>query len=426
MSINVLIIGGGGREHALAWAISRSPMVDQIYACPGSDGMSSVATPVPVAPTHLDELADWALENKIGLTVVGPEVYLEMGIVDIFQAKGLTVFGPTRQAARLEWSKVEAKEFMARHHIPTAAFQVFDHADTALQFIRTGDGPWVIKADGLAAGKGVVVTGDREEALEAVLSMMVQGKFGASGTRVVIEEMMVGEELSLLVITDGQDYRLLAPAQDHKRIGEGDTGQNTGGMGAYSPTTLMNDELRKEILSSIVGPTIDGMRQEGTPFTGVLYVGLMLTKEGPKVVEYNVRFGDPETQAILPLLLTDLTELFLAATHKTLGAFPALQWRPGHSACVVMASGGYPGDYTKGIPINGLESTKNDGDTLVFHAGTRKSNGQWITDGGRVLNVVGYGVTISEALAKAYAAIDAISFSGAQYRRDIGWRELRR
>lgn len=425
MAINVLIIGGGGREHALAWAVSRSSQVGAIYAAPGSDGMAALAKPVAIAPNRAEELADWAMAHEIGLTIVGPEVYLEQGIVDVFRAKGLPIFGPTRSAACLEWSKVAAKMFMARHHIPTASFHIFNKAEDALDYIHTHLGPWVIKADGLAAGKGVVVTADRSEAIHAVESMMIEGRFGASGERIVIEELMTGEELSLLVITDGKDYRMLVPAQDHKRIGEGDTGPNTGGMGAYAPTTLLNDALRRQIEETIVAPTIHGMHEEGNPFTGVLYVGLMLTIDGPKVVEYNVRFGDPETQAILPLLASDPLELFLAATNGHLGEYPELTWRAGHTACIVLASEGYPGEYVKGVPIGGLEPLQS-GNVLVFHAGTRYTEGKWRNDGGRVLNVVGIGTTLSMALNNAYQAIESIDFNGVQYRRDIGWRELQR
>lgn len=425
MAINVLILGGGGREHALAWAVSRSPLAGTIYATPGSDGMAALAQSVPIPPTQPKELADWAVKNHIGLTIVGPEVYLEQGIVDVFQERGLLIFGPSRQAARLEWSKVAAKEFMAEHNIPTAAFKVFDEAETAIQYIHSTKGPWVIKADGLAAGKGVTVTSDMTEALGTVESMMINGKFGSSGHRIVIEDMLYGEELSLLAITDGKSYRLLVPAQDHKRVGAGDTGPNTGGMGAYAPTTLMNPDLRRRIEETIVKPSIDGMSKEGTPFVGVLYVGLMLTPEGPKVVEYNVRFGDPETQAILPLLTSDLLALFLSASQGTLENHPVLEWRSGHAACVVMASGGYPGDYDKGVPIHGLELPQ-DNDLIVFHAGTRCAQGTWQTDGGRVLNVVGLGSTLQEALDKAYAAISKIMFNGAHYRHDIGWREIAR
>jgi phosphoribosylamine--glycine ligase len=420
----ILIIGGGGREHALAWGMARSTSVEKIYAAPGSDGMAEIAECIQIDPNQLEKLADWAERSSIDLTVVGPEAYLEKGIVDTFQSRGLVIFGPTRAAAQLEWSKVFAKEFMARHHIPTAAFEVFDQAEAAEDYLHHSSGPWVIKADGLAAGKGVVVADTIDEAIAAVREMMLAKKFGAAGGRIVIEEKLEGDELSLLAIADGERLRPLLPAQDHKRVGDGDTGPNTGGMGAYSPTVLLTPELAHQIYEEILEPTIRGMKAEGTPFKGVLYAGLMLTKDGPKVIEYNVRFGDPETQAIIPLLESDLVELFMAAVKGELDRFEALRWRQAYAACVVIASGGYPGSYEKGCPIFGLDG--KDPHTIIFHAGTRRQNDQWVNDGGRVLNVVGIGKTIKDALNFAYNKVNQISFSGSQFRKDIGWRELRR
>lgn len=420
----LLLIGGGGREHALAWGMARSTSVEKIYAAPGSDGMAEIAERIDIDPNQPELLAEWAEQASIDLTVVGPEVYLEQGIVDTFQGRGLSIFGPTRAAAQLEWSKVFAKEFMARHGIPTASFKVFNQAEAAEEYLHNSPGPWVIKADGLAAGKGVVVADSLAEAIQAVREIMRDKKFGEAGGHVVIEEKLEGDELSLLAIADGESLIPLLPAQDHKRVGDGDTGPNTGGMGAYSPTVLLTPELSQQIYEEILLPTIQGMKEEGTPFTGVLYAGLMLTDSGPKVIEYNVRFGDPETQAIIPLLETDLVKLFTAAVKGELNQFEELKWREAYAACVVLASGGYPGAYEKGQPIFGLN--QNDKDTLVFHAGTRCQNGQWVNDGGRVLNVVGIGKTIREALNLAYEKANKISFNGYHFRKDIGWRELRR
>lgn len=420
----VLIVGGGGREHALAWGIARSKSVGEIFAAPGSDGMAGLAECVRIDPGQPELLAEWAEKNAIDLTVIGPEIYLEKGIVDAFKRRGLPVFGPSRAAASLEWSKVFAKEFMARHQVPTASFEVFDNALSAREYINNTPGPWVIKADGLAAGKGVIVADSREDALLAIDETMVDRKFGAAGQRVVIEEKLEGDELSLLAISDGKTFRSLLPAQDHKRVGDGDQGPNTGGMGAYAPTVLLTQELARQIDREVLLPTIRGLAEEGTPFIGVLYAGLMLTAEGPKVIEYNVRFGDPETQAIIPLLETDLFDLFVAAVNGKLEQFPELVWKKAFAACVVMASGGYPGNYDKGLSITGLDVLEPD--AMVFHAGTRLKDGEWQTDGGRVLNIVGLGSGISEALEAAYKMVCGIRFNGAHYRKDIGWRELHR
>lgn len=425
MGKRVLVIGNGGREHALVWALSRSPEVEEVFVAPGSDGMGQLAVKAPVDANNLEALAKWAKDSRMDLTVVGPEAYLESGLTDVFRKQGLTVFGPTKAAAQLESSKVFAKEFMARHRIPTAQFKVFDNFKEAEAYIKTTDGPWVVKADGLAAGKGVVVADHREEALAAVETMMVSHKFGAAGNRVVIEEKLAGEELSVLAVTDGREFRLLAPAQDHKRIGDGDLGPNTGGMGAYAPTVLLQPGLEQRICREVLEPAIRGILDEGAPFVGVLYAGLMLTPEGPQVIEFNVRFGDPETQAVLPLLESDFYLLLQAAATGKLHELPELKWQNASAACVVMASRGYPGDYEGGVPITGLDQSE-DNQALVFHAGTRLTDQGWLTNGGRVLNVVGLGKTLDEALVHAYQRIEAISFNGAQYRRDIGWRELQR
>ncbi|HHZ20698.1 MAG TPA: phosphoribosylamine--glycine ligase [Firmicutes bacterium] len=421
----VLVVGSGGREHALVWALARSPEVERIYTTPGNEGMAQLAVKVQVNADDPEALARWAKENRIDLTVVGPEAFLAKGLADTFQNHGLAVFGPTKAAARLESSKVFAKEFMARHRIPTAKFKVFDDYNEAAAYIQSTPGPWVVKADGLAAGKGVVVANNRKEALAAVEAMMVSQRFGQAGNRVVIEEKLDGEELSVMAVTDGREFRMLLPAQDHKRVGDGDQGPNTGGMGAYAPTTLLTPGLKQRIAQEILAPAINGIAAEGAPFVGVLYAGLMITPDGPQVIEFNVRFGDPETQAVLVLIESDLYKLLDAAANGRLQEHPELKWREGAAACVVMASGGYPGDYSSGLPITGLDTLEGD-ETVIFHAGTRLVDGTWVTNGGRVLNVVGLGKTLADALDQAYRRIETIKFSGAHFRRDIGWRELQR
>jgi phosphoribosylamine--glycine ligase len=420
----VLIVGGGGREHSLAWALSRSPRVGKIYSSGGSDAMSSFAKRIEITPENTEKLAEWADEKGIDLTVIGPEAYLALGITDSFQERGLAVFGPSKQATRLESSKIFAKEFMARNNIPTASFRIFTGHEEAVSYINETPGPWVIKADGLAAGKGVVVADKRQEAINAIDEMMLGQRFGEAGQAIVIEEKMIGEELSLLAIADGKNYRTLLPAQDHKRVGEEDTGPNTGGMGAYSPTSLMTPDLEARIKREIIEPVLRGMAAEGSPFSGVLYTGLMITADGPKVVEFNVRFGDPETQAILPLMESDAYTLFEAAAHGMIDKIPAIVWKNAFSVCVVIAAGGYPGSYNKGDIINGLDTV--DEDLIMFHAGTCLKDGKWLSNGGRVLNVVGVGSNMKDALTKVYRGIEKIHFNECYYRRDIGWREIHR
>ena len=420
----VLIVGGGGREHAIAWALSRSPRVEKIYSSGGSDVMSSLAERIEILPENTEKLAEWADKHRIDLTVIGPEAYLALGITDSFQKHGLAVFGPSKHAARLESSKIFAKEFMARHNIPTASFRIFTQHQDAIAYINETPGPWVIKADGLAAGKGVVVADKPQEAIDAIDEMMVGERFGDAGHAVVIEEKMIGEELSLLAITDGNNYHTLLPAQDHKRVGEKDTGPNTGGMGAYAPTSLMTSALENRIRSEIIEPVLRGMAKEGSPFSGVLYTGLMITDEGPKVVEFNVRFGDPETQAILPLMESDAYSLFEAAALRKLDKISAIEWKNAFAVCVVIAAGGYPGPYNKGDIISGLDITEED--LILFHAGTCLKNGNWLSNGGRVINVVGIGSSIKDALDKVYQGVGKIQFNACHYRQDIGWREIHR
>ncbi len=421
--MRVLIIGGGGREHALAWKLAQSPQVQNIYVAPGNGG-----TTLNIPTSNLGEamlrtpvaLAAFASAENIDLTVVGPEAPLADGVVDVFQAAGLRCFGPTRAAARLECSKAYAKDFMARHHIPTAAYAVFDDYGRACAHLRTVDYQVVIKASGLAAGKGVIVPADIREAEAALRSIMVERTFGSAGDEVIIEERLDGPELSVLAFSDGAHAVLMPAAQDHKRAYDGDRGPNTGGMGAYAPAPLATAELLDEVQRTVLQPTLDGMQSAGTPYIGVLYAGLMLTRAGLRVLEFNCRFGDPETQVILPLLASDLADTLSDCVEGRLAA-AAPRWRSGSAATVVAASGGYPGGYTTGHPIHGIEQAEALPETVVFQAGTRRSaNGQLLTDGGRVLAVTGTGTDLRQALARAYAGIECIDFEGMHYRRDIG------
>jgi phosphoribosylamine--glycine ligase len=422
--MKVLIIGSGGREHVLTWTIKQSPKVTKIYCAPGNGGMADIAECVEIKAEDIPGLLKFAEEKAIDLTVVGPEAPLAAGIVDEFEKAGLKVFGPNKAAAQLEGSKVFAKEFMKRHGIPTAGFQVFDNKEAAAKFLdalKKDDFPVVIKAEGLAAGKGVLICRNIEEAGVAVAQIMAEKVFKSAGDRIVIEEFLEGEEASILAISDGKNFVMLDSSQDHKRIFDNDEGPNTGGMGAYSPAPVVTPELFQTIAQQVIKPTIDGMRKDGTPFKGVLYAGLMLTADGPKVLEYNVRFGDPEAQAVLPRLKTDLLDVMLAACDGKL-AGTVLEWDPRSCVCVVMASGGYPGDYEKGKEIFGLDAVKERKDAVVFHAGTQLEGGKIVTSGGRVLGVTSLGATIEEAIRKAYQAVAKIKFEKCFYRRDIGHR----
>ena len=422
--MKVLVIGGGGREHAIVWKLAQSPLVSKIYCVPGNGGIAAIAENVALDTKNLDGLADFAASHKIDLTVVGPDAFLAEGTVDRFKRRGLLIYGPTQAAARLEWSKVFAKQFMERHRIPTAAFRTFTEPEAAKDFIRNTGKPCAVKADGLAAGKGVIVARDPETACLAVDRIMNERRFGASGAAIVIEELLEGEEVSLLAFCDGKTAVPMLPAQDHKRIGDGDTGPNTGGMGTYAPTTALIPELTERVIREILNPTVAAMRDEGTPFCGVLYLGLMLTAQGPKVIEYNARFGDPETQVILPLLESDLAQIFMDSIKGSLDP-STVHWKSGTTAvCVVAASAGYPEGYETGKPILGLDNVR---DSLVFHAGTRLlPDGGLVTAGGRVLNVVHLGPDIGTAIHGAYTDLDRIRFEGMYYRKDIAGRELER
>jgi phosphoribosylamine--glycine ligase len=423
--MKILVVGSGGREHVLAWKIKQSPKVKEVFCAPGNGGISELATCVDIASDDVLALRDFAIKNKIDLTIVGPEAPLVKGIVDLFQKESLAIFGPTQKAAQLEGSKVFAKEFMKRHNIPTAAFQSFDSLDKAKAYLKNKKFPLVIKADGLAAGKGVVICQNIDEAHQALHQMMAEKIFKAAGEKVIIEDCLQGEEASILAISDGERYVVLDSSQDHKRIFDDDLGPNTGGMGAYSPAPVVTKDLMTSIVFNIIGPTIQGMRKEGMPFQGVLYAGVMVTKGGPKVLEYNVRLGDPETQAVLPRLKTDLVDLCLASSKGQLNSF-SLQWDPRSCTCVVMSARGYPGVYEKGKVISGLQDAAKLKDTLVFHAGTKKQGQDIVTSGGRVLGVTSLGEGIEKAIENTYRAVEKISFDGCFFRRDIGAKALKR
>jgi phosphoribosylamine--glycine ligase len=426
--MNVLVIGSGGREHAIVWKLRQSPRVQALYCAPGNAGIGLQAEPVPLKPTDIAGLLRFARENRIDLTVVGPEQPLVLGIVDEFERSGLRVFGPSMGAAKLEGSKAFAKEFLARHRIPTARFESFsvDQRAAAERFIDKSALPIVVKADGLAAGKGVIVCETRGAALQALGDMMVRKSLGSAGEKVVIEEYLAGEEASIFAITDGERFVTLAAAQDHKRILDGDQGKNTGGMGAYAPAPLITKELQKKIEEEIVSPTLEGMKAEGVPFRGCLYCGLMITEEGPKIIEYNCRFGDPEAQVVVPLIDGDFAGLLMSVAVRNLD-LSLIKQHPASAVCVVMASRGYPDDYETGKVIHGLDSFSPNEGIVVFHAGTRSDGKAIVTSGGRVLGVtaIGYDYDLNGTIASAYRAISKITFDGAYYRSDIGQKALR-
>lgn len=424
--MKVLVVGGGGREHAFVWKLAQSPWVERVYAVPGNAGIAQTATCLSLSlGPPFESLLDFVVAEGIDLTVVGPEAPLVQGIVDAFEARGLAIHGPTAAAAQLEGSKAFAKERMRRYGIPTAAYRVFDDPESAIAYLREVGAPVVVKADGLAAGKGTVVCATLDEALSAVNAIMKQRCFGDAGKRLLVEECLFGEEASFIVLCDGQTAFPLASAQDHKRIGEADQGPNTGGMGAYSPTPVLDEVLTERLMTEVVLPLLKGMASEGTPYKGFLYVGVMVTSTGPKVLEFNCRLGDPEAQVILPRLASDLVPALEASLAGTLDRI-VLEWRPEACVCVVMASGGYPGAYRTGYPIRGLDAANARPDTMVFHAGTALVEGQWVTHGGRVLGVTALGKDLREAVRRAYEAVGDISFQDAYYRRDIGYRALAR
>lgn len=420
--MKILVVGSGGREHALAWRLARSPSAREVLAAPGNPGIESVAKCFPVAADDFSGLLRLVAEEKVDFTVVGPEAQYAAGIVDKFAKEKRFIFGPTAAAARLESSKAFAKRLMAKHKIPTAEFRVFDHVEQALGYVAAAVPPLVVKADGLAAGKGVTVCRTTEEAVEAVKGAMERRSFGDSGARVVVEECLTGPEVSVMALTDGERILAFPPAQDHKRVGDGDTGPNTGGMGAFCPVPAVGEDLLRRIETEILVPIVHAMKREGHPFSGLLYAGLMLTPSGPKVIEFNVRFGDPETQVLLPLVEGDFAALLAGVARGRLepGDF-AVASRA--AACVVAASGGYPGPFRKGEPIAGLEDLDGEKDVLVFHAGTaRDKDGRIVTAGGRVLGITATGSDVRSARDRAYRAAERIRFAGMHYRKDIAAR----
>ncbi len=425
--MRVLIIGGGGREHALAWKVAQSPKVDKVYVAPGNAGTAKEdkLENIPIDAEDVDTLLEFALREAIELTIVGPEAPLVAGVVDRFQASGLRIFGPGASAAALEGSKAFTKDFLARHQIPTAAYGAFTDLDEAVAYVKQQGAPIVVKADGLAAGKGVVLAQTEQQAIDACRDMLAGGAFGEAGRRVVVEEFLSGEEASFIVMVDGEHVLPLATSQDHKARDEGDSGPNTGGMGAYSPAPVVTDELHRRIMDEVIWPTVRGMATDGKPYCGFLYAGLMIAADGsPRVLEYNVRFGDPETQPIMLRLKSDLVDLCEAALDGRLDQTQA-EWDPRASLGVVLAAGGYPGSYEKGDVITGLDTVQGN-ETRIFHAGTRSEGGDIVTSGGRVLCVCALGGDVAEAQRRAYAVADKISWKGIYYRRDIGHRAIAR
>lgn len=423
--MKVLVVGGGGREHALVWKIAQSPLVTQVFCAPGNPGTADLALNLPIKVDEIDKLLGFAKSEGIDLTVVGPEQPLSLGIVDLFQEYGLKVFGPSRSAARIEASKAFSKDLMQKYQIPTAAYGVFTEVDPALAFIRQTGAPIVVKADGLAAGKGVVVAQTVEEANNAVREMLTGNAFGDAGSRVVIEEFLEGEEASFLVITDGKEVISLASAQDHKAIFDGDQGPNTGGMGAYSPAPVVTTQVHAAAMEQVVQRAVDGMAAEGCPYRGILYAGLMIKDGQVKTLEFNARFGDPECQPLLMRMKSDLVPLLLAVAEGSL-AGRVIEWHDQAAVCVVMAAEGYPGDYPKGDVITGIEAAEELGQVKVFHAGTAEKDGAVVTAGGRVLGVTALGEDVAAAIAQAYRAVDRISWRGVQFRSDIGKKALGR
>lgn len=420
--MNVLVIGSGGREHAICWKLSLSPQVDKIYCLPGNAGMAKTAQCLDT-PANFEALSSLVKKEGIDLTIVGPELPLVDGVVDHFTSLGLKIFGPQAKAALIEGSKVMAKGFMQQHHIPTAKFEVFEDSKEAIKYVQQQKTPTVVKADGLAAGKGVSVCLTEDEAVLSIKRMMEELSFGPAGKRVVIEECLVGEEASIMAFTDGKTVIPMVSAQDHKRIFDDDKGPNTGGMGAYSPAPVVTEQMMARVKSEILEPTIKGLEEEGRKYVGVIYVGLMITREGPKVLEYNARFGDPETQVVLPRLKTDIVEIIQACLEGRLDSIE-LEWDNRAALCVVLASQGYPGEYPTGLEISGLDRASELKGVFLFHAGTRQRNGRLFTSGGRVLGVTALGENIQQAKDLAYLAAQRIHFHGLHYRSDIGHRAL--
>ena len=422
--MKILVIGSGGREHALAWKLRQSPRVDKLYCAPGSAGIRQQAEPVDIAAGEIEKLADFAAREAVDLTVVGPEQPLVQGIADLFDSRGLKVFGPNREAARLEGSKAFAKELMLENGIPTAACEVFSDLEEARRYVGR-DQPCVVKADGLAAGKGVILCSGKAEAEAALDAVMGRKVFGAAGDRVVIEELLIGEEASFMALMDGEDFLPLASSQDHKRIFDGDKGPNTGGMGAYSPAPVVDAAVHEAVVEQVLKPLAAGLRRRGLRYRGVLYAGLMITEDGPRVLEFNCRFGDPECQPIMMRLKSDLPSLLMATAEGRLRQMTA-EWSHQTAVCVVLASAGYPGEVQTGMEISGLDALDSWSDGYAFHAGTKRQGGRWLTGGGRVLGVTALGDTIEEATREAYDGVSRISWEGMHYRQDIARRAMER
>jgi phosphoribosylamine--glycine ligase len=423
--MKILVIGSGGREHALVWKIAQSPLVTKVYCAPGNPGIGQIAENVNIKVDDLPELLAFAKREAIDLTVVGPELPLSLGIVDLFEEYGLKVFGARRNAAFIEASKAFSKDLMKKYNVPTAAYEVFTEVEPAVAFIDRIGTPIVVKADGLAAGKGVIIAQTRDEAVGAVTDMLSGNAFGAAGARVVIEEFLRGEEASFLAFTDGKNIIPLASAQDHKAAFDGDTGPNTGGMGAYSPAPVVTPAIHDKAMAEVMRRTVDGMAAEGRPYRGVLYAGLMIDGDQVKTLEFNARFGDPECQPLLMRMKSDIVPILMAVAEGDIAGVD-IQWHDQAAVCVVMASGGYPGDYRKGDVISGLDRAEQIPDLVVFHAGTAARDGGFVTSGGRVLGVTGRGDTVQAAIAKAYEGVDVIRWEGAHFRTDIGRKALDR
>jgi len=423
--MKVLVIGSGGREHALVWKIAQSPLVDKVYCAPGNPGTGGIAENVAISVDDITRLLAFARTEEIDLTVVGPELPLSLGIVDLFEEYGMKIFGARRNAALIEASKAFAKELMNKYRVPTAAYSVFDRVEPAVAFIDKLGVPIVIKADGLAAGKGVIIARTREEAVGAVTDMLEGNAFGAAGARVVVEEFLTGEEVSFLAFTDGRNIIPLAGAQDHKAVFDGDLGPNTGGMGAYSPAPVLTPAIHDKVMAEVLRRTVDGMAAEGRPYRGVLYAGLMIDGVNIKTLEFNARFGDPECQPLLMRMKSDIVPLLLAVAEGNIGGM-TIEWHDKASVCVVMAAEGYPGGYRRGDEIRGVDAAAKLDDLIVFHAGTALQEGRLVTAGGRVLGVTALGATVKEAIDRAYQGVAAITWKGGHYRRDIGGKALNR
>ncbi|SHI45734.1 phosphoribosylamine--glycine ligase [Thermoclostridium caenicola] len=417
--MKVLVVGGGGREHALVWKLAQSPDVTKLYCAPGNGGIGEIAELVPLGAMDVDGIVNFSKAHQIDLVVVAPDDPLAIGMVDALETAGIKAFGPRKNAAVIEASKVFAKELMKKYRIPTADYRVFDNSRDAMEYVSQAELPLVVKADGLALGKGVLICHTRDEAIQAIRSIMEDKKFGSAGQRIVVEEFLTGPEVSVLAFTDGRTIKPMVSVQDHKRAFDQDKGPNTGGMGTFSPSRVYTEDIARECMETIFRPTVEAMNQEGRTFKGVLYFGLMLTEKGPRVLEYNARFGDPESQVVMPRLKTDLLKIMQAVVNEELDRID-IEWHEDAAVCVVMASGGYPEAYEKGFEITGLDQVANQSDIMVFHAGTKKEGEKFLTNGGRVLGVTARGSDLEEARRKAYDAVSRIHFKNAHYRRDIG------